>query len=175
MIILITGTPCVGKSTIGKILAEKIEAEIINLKQIAKKHKIAKKKENTVVIDELKIKNIFEKEIDEKRSYIIPSHLAQYVSPKITDYCFVLRCNPKILEKRLKKRDYDEEKIKQNVLCENLDSCLIESIEQGHKKHLYEIDTTNKKPKMVAEEILKIIRENKKSSFGDVKWTDWKI
>ncbi len=169
MIILITGTPCVGKSTIAKLLAEKINGEIIDLKQIAKKHKIAEEKD-IVIIDETKINSVVKKEIEKRKNYVIPSHLSQHVSPEIADYCFVLRCNPEILKERLKKRNYSKDKVEENVLCEILDSSLIESLEFKHKKHLYEINTTNKNPEKIVNEILEIIQKKKKPFFGEVKW-----
>ncbi len=172
MIILITGTPCVGKSTVGKFLAEKIGAQILDIKKLAKKGGFVETKNNVVFVDETKINEVVKKEIADGKKYVVPSHLAQYISPEIVDYCFVLRCNPKILNERLEKRDYTAEKIQENILCEILDSCLIESLELGHRKHLYEIDVTSKKPEEVVNEILKMLKNKFKPFFGDVSWTD---
>ncbi len=174
MIILITGTPCVGKNTIGNLVAEKIGAEILDLRKIAEKYGFLETKNDVVFIDETKITSAVKKEIEKNRNYVIASHVAQYVSPGIVDFCFVLRCNPDILKNRLQERKYSKEKIEENILCEVLDSCLIESLELKHEKHLYEIDTTNKKPRDIANEILDIIKNKKTPFFGDVSWTELK-
>lgn len=174
MIILITGTPCVGKSTIGNLVTEKIGAEILDLRKIAEKYGFLETKNDAVFVDETKITSAVKKEIEKNKNYVIPSHLSQYVSPEIVDFCFVLRCNPDILKRRLEERDYSKEKIEENILCEVLDSCLIESLELGHEKHLYEIDTTNKKPSDIANEILNVIKNKTKPFFGDVSWTELK-
>ncbi len=173
MIIILTGTPGVGKSTISKILAEKLNAKIIDLKEVAGKHKIIleyDEKTMSMVIDESKISKAIKAEIEKNQDYIIPSHLSHFISPRIVDFCFVLRCDPIVLERRLEKRGYSKQKVAENVMCEFLDACLIESIEMGHKKHLHEIDTSNKKPKEVVDEILDIVSKKKKMSFGEIKW-----
>jgi adenylate kinase len=42
----------------------------------------------------------------------------------------VLRCDPRILEKRLRNRGWNEKKIQENVLAEVLDICLSEAIDE---------------------------------------------
>ena len=45
------------------------------------------------------------------------------------DRIVVLRCRPDVLKSRLAQRNYREEKIRENVQAEALDTCLIESVE----------------------------------------------
>ena len=104
MIICITGTPGVGKSTIAKHLAKKIDAEILNLEKIAKKEKILlgyDKKAHSYIINEAKLTKAIKKYIEKNKNYVIPNHISQFISPRIIDLCIVLRVDPKIIEKRL--------------------------------------------------------------------------
>ena len=147
MLIAITGTPGTGKSITAKQLSKALKAEILDLEQIARKHKIiVEYDENTrsMVIDEFKISDAIDSEIEKSKNYVVPSHLSHFIMPKLVDLCIVLRCDPLVLEKRLGKRAYSQKKIGENVMCEFLDACLIESVELGHKKHLHEIDTSRK-------------------------------
>ena len=84
MLIVITGTPGVGKSTVAKILAERINTEILDLKKIACKHKIVidyDEKTHSMVIDEFKISDAIESEIKEGKNYVVPSHLGHFILP----------------------------------------------------------------------------------------------
>ncbi len=149
MIIAITGTPGVGKSAVANILAKRLKAEILDLEEIARKRKIIIEYDvhsNSMVIDEFKISEAIRKEIEKGKDYIVPSHLSHFIKPKLISFLIILRANPNIIEKRLKERKYNPTKIAENVMCEFLDACLIESLEFGHKKHLHEIDTSKKKP-----------------------------
>ena len=57
-VILITGTPCTGKTTTAKALASKLGAEYINLTDLAKTYNLTlgeDKERNTLIIDEEKM------------------------------------------------------------------------------------------------------------------------
>ncbi|MCD6547650.1 MAG: adenylate kinase family protein [Nanoarchaeota archaeon] len=170
MLLIISGTPGVGKSSVAKELSKKLNAKLVDLEKIAKENNIVvtyDKKAKSYVVDESKLTKVIKKQIKDG-NYIIPSHLSHFISPKIVDLCVVLRCNPKELEKRLKKRKYSKEKIKENILAEILDVCLIEAVEIGHKVH--EINTTNKKISEIVDEIIKVLKKRKKRKIGVVKW-----
>ncbi len=172
MIICITGTPGVGKSTIAKRLSKRIGANVLDLEEIAKKEKIVKgydRSARSYVIDETKITKAIKKYIEKGKDYIVPNHLSQFISPKIVDFCFVLRYNPKKLEHRLKRRKYPKRKVMENVETEILDSCLIESIQNKHRK-IHEINTSDRKIDDIVNEIIKIINGRKKPSYGKTSW-----
>jgi adenylate kinase len=59
---------------------------------------------------------------------------------KYVDLCIVTKCGLKTLEKRLKKRGYKKQKIRENLDCEIFDICLNEAKEKGHNIKI--IDTT---------------------------------
>ena len=173
MLILITGVPGTGKTSVAGILCKLLKAEEIDLLELARARKIITgydPEEGSMVVDETKISNIVRKVMKSGRNHVIGSHLAHFVSPKISKICVVLRCNPLVLEKRLQKRGYLKGKIHDNMMCEYLDCCLIEALKVGHKRHLHEIDTTKKKAHVVAKEIIDVLNRKKKHSFGNVKW-----
>lgn len=67
---------------------------------------------------------------------VIDSHFAEVFE---VDFVFVLRCEPKILYKRLTERGYPEEKVKENVEAEILDYCLISAQEYCEAEKIFEI------------------------------------
>ncbi|HDQ60068.1 MAG TPA: kinase [Candidatus Woesearchaeota archaeon] len=173
MLIAITGTPGVGKKTVSKELTRILNLTELDLKDIARKEKILKGYDlnsKSLVVDDSKIGAKIKKYVKKGNNYVVASHISQFISPRSVKLMVVLRVNPDKIEKRLKKRGYDLKKVYDNSMCEYLDSCLIESIQQGHKNHLHEIDATKKSAKKIAREIKDVIENKKKKSFGEVSW-----
>lgn len=139
-IIIITGTPGAGKTTIAKRLAKSCKATYIDVNSIIKKHHLKEgydKKRRTALINTNKLNNVLIKLIQEarknKQALVIDSHLSHYLPKKWIDLCIVTKTSLKKLKNRLKKRGYRKEKIQENLLCEIFDVCLTEAQEQGHK------------------------------------------
>lgn len=132
MRIAITGTPGVGKTSTAQKVSKILGLTHVNISEIAGDMGavITKEKDTSVVnIDILKEKL----DID---NIIIDSHFAEVFD---VDFVFVLRCEPKVLYKRLKKREYTKEKIKENVMAEILDYCLVNSLEYHDPEKIFEI------------------------------------
>lgn len=68
-----------------------------------------------------------------KNGIVIDSHLSHYLPKRYVDLCVVTKCDLKKLEKRLRKRGYSKEKIRENLDAEIFDICLEEAGESGHK------------------------------------------
>ena len=68
----------------------------------------------------------------EMKGMVIDSHLSHYLSKKYVDLCIITKCGIKELNKRLKKRRYSSDKVKENIECEIFDVCLDEAKEKGH-------------------------------------------
>ncbi len=124
-------TKIVEVNKLNKALAD----EILSIKKEASikkfnKNKLIKNKKSKEIIENIKIKN----------GIIIDSHLSHYLPKKYADLCIVTRCDLKELRKRLKKKKYDEKKVRENLDAEIFDICLNEAKENGHK--VIVIDTT---------------------------------
>jgi adenylate kinase len=148
-VIIVTGSVGTGKTTYAKKLAREKNYEYINVNEIIKKNKLNKEydqKRKCYVIDTKKLNPILIKLIkSSKRSLVIDSHLSHYLSPKYVDLCIVTKCDIKELKKRLQKRKYSKEKIKENLQVEIFDTCLNEAKELNHKIKI--IDTSSGKSK----------------------------
>ena len=173
-VILITGTPCTGKTTIAKQLVQKLGAQYINLTDFAINQGLTlgeDKERQTTIIDEKAMRQKLgatarESQID----VVIDGHYAAAVVPtEFVSNVFVLRRNPKELKTFMQARGYANAKLWENLSAEILDSCLIEAM-QNQKGKVCEIDTTGKLPDEVTSEMLEILASPKKCRVGFVDW-----
>ncbi len=154
MKILITGTPGTGKTEIAEILKKKLGYKVINEKDFALKSKSGKKKNKEIEIDAKKFEKKINEFLKEKDNLIIEGHVLCEMKIKV-DLVFLLRTKSELLEKRLKKRDYSEVKILDNVFCEKTGYCKEKSL-KNYKK-VIEI----KNEKTLNSSIQKIIKKIK--------------
>ncbi|PIN99311.1 MAG: hypothetical protein COT90_00060 [Candidatus Diapherotrites archaeon CG10_big_fil_rev_8_21_14_0_10_31_34] len=134
MKIIITGTPGTGKTVIAGKLGKKLEYKVINEKDFALKTKSGKQtfsksliKKSSQANKEIEIDTKkFEKKINEflkeKDNLVLEGHVLCEMKINV-DKIFVLRTKREILEKRLKKKKYNEVKIQDNLFCEEIDYC----------------------------------------------------
>jgi len=175
-IILVTGTPCVGKTTVAQYLATELDALYINLTDLANKHNLTigeDKERKTTIIDEEKMRRKITEIINtaEKSTIIVDGHYAAAVVPKrYVTRIFVLRRNPIELRKFMEKCGFQGPKLWENLASEILDVCLIEALREHRKEKVCELDITGKTVENVTREILDVLNERKKCYVGCVDW-----
>lgn len=164
LVIALTGTPGTGKSRTAGLL-ERHGFAIINLNAEIKKRKLYScydRKRKTYVADLKKVGRFLINELKSERydnkSVMIDSHLSHLLSPRLIDAVVVLRCEPAELEKRLKKRKWGAEKIRENVESEIIG--LIEYEARKKHKKVFAIDTTKLNPEQVAGKIMNVLRKS---------------
>ena len=166
MRIAITGTPGVGKTTVSKVLGEKLGIKVIDITEVVKDYKLYTEKDedmDSYVIDFEKLENFINEIEKQEKDVILDGHVSHLLNP---DYTIVLRCNPEIVKERLEKRGYKPKKVLENLQAEILDVCLCES-----KGKVYEIDTTNRDVEDIVNEIIEAIK-HKKERKGIVNWIE---
>jgi len=145
MKIIITGSIGTGKTSLAKALSKKLNHKLIEVNNLIKKYKIPHDYDNkrkSKIIDINILNKYLIKDIKNSKNVIIDSHLSHYLPKKYVDLCIVTKCNLKTLEKRLKKRKYSKEKIRENLDAEIFDICLEEAKQKKHKIMI--IDTSSK-------------------------------
>ena len=143
MIIIVTGTPGTGKTTLAKALAKKLKIPYLDVNIVIQEYKLREKyerKRQTYVVDEKKLSQILVKIIKAHKDLIIDSHLSHFIPKKHIDICIVTKTDLKALKKRLEKRKYSKAKVKENLDAEIFEICHTEAQDQGHNIIL--VDTT---------------------------------
>ena len=167
MRIAVTGTPGVGKHTIANILADKLNARLIDINELAFKKNAIIGRDYAYIVDLDKMKRLVKDELDD--NCIIVGHLAPYVlDAEDLDYCIVLRRSPYELERVYIERGYEQKKMKDNLSSEILGVIAYDSITNFGKDKIIEVD--NKDPIKTINEILYCIK-NKKSKVG-IDWLE---
>ncbi len=168
MIVALTGTPGTGKSSVSSILRKK-GYKVLDLNKIIEKHNFIldyDKERRCRVADIKKLNDYIQKQ--NKNPIIVEGHITHLLS---VDTAIVLRCSPKILSKRLKKKKYAKKKIMENAEAEAVDAVTVEALERC--KNVYEIDTTKITQEKVAEAVEKILGGKFKNyEVGNVDWSE---
>ena len=177
---VITGNPGVGKHTSAKIIAERINADIIDINEVAiDNNATGRKTDLGLNVDVKRLVRLLEKLLKTKGDLVIVGHLAPYVlKPSGISLVAVLRRSPYELEKTLKKRGYSIDKVRENVASEILGTSLYDSLKTFGKRKVAEFDTTGKTPDETADEILAALQKNTKSrsrSRTKLLGIDWLI
>ena len=136
MAIIVTGNPATGKTTIAKKIAKQKNLKYIDVNELIKENKLYSyynEKDKSYVVDVKKLNKFLINLIKKNKKVVLDSHLTHYLPVKYVDECIVTKCNLKELKKRLEKRKYSKEKIKNNLDCEIFDVCRIEALENKHK------------------------------------------
>lgn len=171
MIIALSGTPGCGKTATAKIL--KSRWLCIDLNKIIKKKKLYSgydKNRKTYIADMKKVESFVKRFAEERNKNIIfDSHLSHLLSPKLIDIAIILRCEPLVLAKRLKKKRWNKNKIKENCEAELIGVISFEAKQKKHKR-ICEIDTTRLTPSQIAKAIEKIIKYKNKKYSKQIDW-----
>jgi len=185
-IIIITGTPGTGKTSVAKELSSLTNGKILSINRIVLKKKFIEsydQERKTYVVDSEKLISYLREKI---KSYIkknlkiliIEGHYADLVPKNLIEILFILRCDPEILKERLRKKNVMEKSIIENVQAEilgNSVSYALENFGKKHRKKILEIDSSNKNIKEVASLMKKLIfneKHRKNYYIGKIDWLE---
>lgn len=167
MIVLITGTPGTGKTAVSKILAERTGYGLIRISDLATDDVTITVEDGTKIVDVEKLTEKITKKI--RGDVIVEGHLSHNV--KRADIVVVLRTSPPVLQRRLEKKGFGKEKVRENLEAEALDVCLVESIEKH--SDVFEVDTTDREQGDVVDDTLRIINgEGGEFRPGKIDWSE---
>lgn len=141
-IVAISGVGGTGKTASAELLSKKLKWKLVKLNDLAEKIDAyigydEKRKSKIVSVSKLK-KEV--KKMAKKHDNLIIEGLYAHEFP--ADFVIVLRCNPKVLEKRLKKKYKWKTKIIENKEAEMIGLITQEALDFHPAKEVYEVDTT---------------------------------
>ncbi len=146
--LLITGTPCTGKSVLARKLSLLLDYAYFDVNLFIRKAHLYSsfdRKRHSYVVDTAKLAcelvKVREKAIKGgQNGIILDSHLSHFMPASKADLCIVARCSLKELQRRLQARGYPAAKVRENVDAEIFEVCLSDARELGH--NVLEFDTT---------------------------------
>lgn len=167
MLVAVTGTPGVGKSSACEVLTRKGH-RVLDLNKVAAENGLVlgrDEERDAAIIDTDKLNEYV---LSMQGDYFLDSHLSHHLD---VDVAVVLRCNPAILRERLRGLGWSEAKVAENVEAEAIDVILVESLDSGRKT--FEIDTTEMDPVDVAGGILSITKgDSAEFLVGSIDWSE---
>jgi len=174
-VILVTGTPGVGKTAVSASLASKLNATHIDLTELVEQEGLISgvdKARGTLIADMDRVsKRVQEIMRDCKRDVIIDGHYGvNVVSAKDVHLVFVLRRDPDELKRWMKDHGFRERKLWENLAAEILDVCLWEAVRACGPKKVCEINMSGKGIEEVVEEIILVLERREKCRLGIVDW-----
>jgi adenylate kinase len=174
-VIVIAGTPGVGKTAISKILVERLNAIYINITELIKRKNLilsVNTDSDANIADMDKLSDAINRIIDAStHDVIVDGHFAtEVVSTSFVPEIFVLRLDPSILQRRLQARSYKKKKIVENVTAEILDVCLVEAIKKHGVERVDQIDITTMTAMEISDEIITVLDGHRKPRISGVDW-----
>lgn len=169
MRIAVTGTPGTGKTTATRRLEGRADYEIVHLNDVVESESLYTDvdDERDSLIADL---DGLERFLADRDDVLFESHLAHHLP---ADRIVVLRCEPSILEKRLRDRGETDAKARENAESEALDVILSEAVERYGLESIYEIETTNREPEAIADAIDAVRRGEREPSAGEVDYVGY--
>ncbi len=175
-VILVTGTPCVGKTSVAHLLAPKLDAFYVNLTELALHENLISgndEERGSIIVDENRMRRKIRQIVEncDKSEVIVDGHYAVGVVPKeLITHVFVLRRDPVELRKLMEQCGFSGRKLWENLASEILDVCLCEALNVCENGEVCELDVSGKSVEEIVDEILDILNGSKERRVGVVDW-----
>jgi len=174
-VLLITGTPCVGKTSTSRVLASKLHGRHINLAELVKNEGLTSgvdEARDTLIADVEKVSERVQEIIRNCREdVIVDGHYAFDVVPtEEVHLVFVLRRHPSELKTLMKKRGFRSKKLWENLAAEILDVCLSDAVGACGVDRVCEIDVSGKSVEEVVEDVVRVLEGDGRCKLGTVDW-----
>ena len=173
--VALTGTPGTGKTTVSNIAADRIEIEVVHLNDAIREAELFSERdaERDSLVADL---DAVESWLRENRTaasdgdHLVESHLAHLLD---VDRVIVLRCHPESLKPRLRERGESEASVAENAESEALDTILAAAVDRHGQESVWEIDTTDRAPEAVADDVVAAIRGETEPRAGVVDFIEY--
>ena len=175
-VFLVTGTPCVGKTSVARLLASKLDALYVNLTELAVRENLLSGKDeerDSIIVDENRMRRKIREIIEgcDQNDIVIDGHYAVNVVPKkFVTNVFVLRRDPVELRKFMEQCGFSGRKLWENLASEILDVCLVDALNVHGKEKVCELNVTSKSVEEVISDILDVLGGHKECHVGIVDW-----
>ncbi len=174
-VVVLSGTPGTGKTTISKLAAEVLGVRVFCLSDLAVNAGsiIGEDKErDSLIVDEAVLKRFLNRFLSGLNGLVIvEGHYGDLTPRRFVDCCIILRARPDVLERRLALRGYSKRKILENLQAEILGACTFNAVKAYGRGRVYELDTSSDNIEVTVKNVLKII--NEKPPVFSAGWINW--
>jgi adenylate kinase len=168
VIVGVTGTPGTGKKSVAPRLAKLIGAKCMSLNEVARSFGLLTKRGAEWEVDADRLRTRLDVLAGPSVLY---GHLLPYsVDPQLVSHVVVLRCEPKVLKRRLLGRGYPPRKVMDNVESELIGLVSSEAFEAFGERRTFEVDTSEATPESAAR-LAKRVMEGVSRPGPRVDWT----
>tara|TARA_Y100000310_G_C20702665_1_gene831427 strand:- start:5610 stop:6098 length:489 start_codon:yes stop_codon:yes gene_type:complete len=144
-VIVISGTPGVGKEKLARKLSKELRYKRIDLHDYYQKISLGYDKSKKCYDIDLKKFFSLVTRLKKENSLVVDSHIGHLLPARLVDLCVVLTCsNLKKLEKSLQARKYNKKKVRENLDVEIFQICIVEAKEK-HQVLMFDICKTSQK------------------------------
>jgi adenylate kinase len=182
--VALTGTPGTGKTTVSEIVADRLGIEVVHLNDAIREAELFSERdvERDSLVADL---DAVEAWLDDYRAgetagdrgtngraddLLVESHLAHLLD---ADRVVVLRCHPESLKPRLRDRGESEASVAENAESEALDQILAAAVDRHGERSVWEIDTTDRAPEAVADDVEAAIQGETDPRVGVVDFIEY--
>lgn len=174
-IIIITGAPGVGKTSVSAVLASRLNAMHVDVGELALKENLVTGKDEvrgTLIADMGRVAERVKKIVtNSEHDVVLDGHYAVNVAPKEDVWrVFVLRRDPEELKPLMEARGWAGLKLWENLACEVLDVCLSDAVEACGADKVCEVDVTRRSVEDIVTEIVQVLENKRKCIVGVVDW-----
>ncbi len=166
----VTGVPGTGKTVVARELSKRLKLEYFNVEDIIISQKLYREydvERESYVIDVDRSIKWFE-ENNRNNAVYEGLALAYIATKKWIDKIIILRCNPYILEERLRRKGFSYSKIRENIASEILDIIPSEVYKNFGNSNTVQIDNSGDF-KVTLEKALKFVRDD----IAENDYVDW--
>lgn len=178
LIAALTGTPGTGKTEVAEALEGRVEGlRVVPINDFAAEHGLVGDDGEVDVRDledhlrnDLAATGGMVGEDEAAATLLLEGHLGHHLS--FLDVVVVLRCRPRVLIPRLRRRGWDDEKVRENAEAEALG--VISAEAEGRAGWVYELETSDAEVDETAETVAAILAEPGAERFKshEVGWVD---
>ena len=151
----LTGTPGTGKTTVSALVADRRAVAVVHLTDAIREAELFAERDtvrDSLVADLDAVESwLADRRASDGGGLLVESHLAHLLD---ADRAIVLRCHPESLKPRLRDRGESAASIAENAESEALDTVLASAVDRHGAGSVWEIDTTDRTPEAVADDVV---------------------